>query len=87
MVIMNLNMGNLNLEVSSLKNRLAIEEKEKVVLHVELDKEMDFQKEYKHNIEIWRKNRTKNKQKVKAFIQKLQDENKELKVKTTLMKS
>jgi chromosome segregation ATPase len=87
MVIMNLNMGNLNLEVSSLKNRLVIKEKEKVVLHVELDKERDFQKEYKNNIEIWRKNRTKNKQRVKALIQKLQDENKELKVKTTLMKS
>ncbi len=84
---MNLNMGNLNLEVSSLKNRLMIKEKEKVVLHVELDKERDFQKEYKNNIEIWRKNRTKNKQRVKALIQKLQDENKELKVKTTLMKS
>jgi hypothetical protein len=27
MVIMNLNMGNLNLEVSSLKNRLMIKEK------------------------------------------------------------
>jgi hypothetical protein len=54
---------------------------------VELDKERDFQKEYKNNIEIWRKNRTKNKQRVKALIQKLQDENKELKVKTTLMKS
>jgi hypothetical protein len=37
-----LNMGNLNLEVSSLKNRLAIKEKEKVILQVELDKERDF---------------------------------------------
>jgi hypothetical protein len=37
MTIVNLNMGNLNLEVSSLKNILAIEEKEKVVLQVELD--------------------------------------------------
>jgi len=42
MAIMNLNMGNLNLEVRSLKNILTIEEKEKVVLHVELDKERDF---------------------------------------------
>ncbi len=50
MAIMNLNMGNLNLEVRSLKNILTIEEKEKVVLHVELDKERDFQKDYKHNI-------------------------------------
>jgi hypothetical protein len=30
---------------------------------------------------------TKNEQKVKVFIQKLQDENKELKAKTILMKS
>jgi hypothetical protein len=29
-------------------------------LQVELDKESDFQKEFKHNIEIWRKNMTKN---------------------------
>jgi hypothetical protein len=68
---MNLNMGNLNLEVSSLKNKLTIEEKENVVLYVELDKERDFQKEYKHNIEILRNNKIENKQKVKAFIQKL----------------
>ncbi len=30
--IMNLHMGNLNLEVSNLNNRLAIEEKEKAIL-------------------------------------------------------
>ncbi len=52
MAIMNLNMGNLNLEVNNLKNRLATKEKEKTLLHVESDKERDFQKEYKHNIEI-----------------------------------
>jgi hypothetical protein len=39
MVIMNVNMGNLNLEVSSLKNKLAIEEK---ALKVELAKEREF---------------------------------------------
>jgi hypothetical protein len=32
MVIVSLNMGNLTLEVNTLKNRLAIGEKEKVVL-------------------------------------------------------
>jgi len=32
MAIMSLNMGNLNLEVSSLKNRLATKEKEKAIL-------------------------------------------------------
>jgi hypothetical protein len=50
-------MGNLTLEVSILKNKLASREKEKVVLQEELDKERDFQKGYKHNVEIWRKNR------------------------------
>jgi hypothetical protein len=35
-------MGNLNMEVSSLKKRLAIEEKEKATLQEELDKEKDF---------------------------------------------
>jgi len=39
MAIMSLNMGNLTLEVNILKNRLVIEEKEKVMLHEELDKE------------------------------------------------
>ncbi len=75
MVIVSLNMEILNLEVNNLKNRLATKAKEKAILQVELDKERDFQKEYKHNIKIWRKNRTKNEQKIKAFIQKLQDEN------------
>jgi hypothetical protein len=32
MAIVNLNMGNLNLEVSGLKNKLATKEKEKAVL-------------------------------------------------------
>ncbi len=45
-------MGNSNIEVSSLKNRLAIREKEKVILHEELDKEKDFKKGYEHNVEI-----------------------------------
>ncbi len=52
MAIVSLDMGNLNLEVNSLKNRLAIEAKEKAILQVELDKERDFQREYKHNIKI-----------------------------------
>jgi regulator of replication initiation timing len=50
MAIVSLNMGNLNLEVTNLKNRLATKVKEKAILHVELDKERDFQREYKHNI-------------------------------------
>ncbi len=54
---MSLNMGNLTLEVNTLKNRLVMREKEKAMLHEELDKEKDFQKGYKHNVEIWRKNR------------------------------
>jgi hypothetical protein len=49
MAIVNLNMGNL--EVNVMKNILATGEKEKVVLQEELDKER-FQKGYKHNVEI-----------------------------------
>ncbi len=76
MAIVNLNMGNLNLKVSSLKNKLATEKKEKAIPQVKLDKERDFQKEYKHNIKIQKKNWVKSEQQIKAFIQKLQDENK-----------
>jgi hypothetical protein len=56
MEIMNLNTGNLILEVNNLKNKLATREKEKAILHEELDKERDFQKGYKHNLEIWKRN-------------------------------
>jgi hypothetical protein len=59
MVIMNLNMGNLILEVNTLKNRLAMGEKEKVTLREELDKERNFRKRYKHNVKIKRKNKAK----------------------------
>jgi hypothetical protein len=52
-----------------------------------LDKEIDFQKGYKHNVETWRKNRAKVKQKIKVHIKKLQDENEELKGSTTQSKS
>ncbi len=85
MAIVSLNMGNLNMEVSNLKNKLAIEDK--ATLQKELDKERDFQKEYKHNIEIWRKHRTKNDQKIKTFIWKMKEKNEEFKEKTWLMKS
>ncbi len=50
MAIVSLNMGNLNLEVSNLKNILDTKEKEKAIFQVELDKERDFQREYKYNI-------------------------------------
>jgi hypothetical protein len=40
MVIMSLNMGNLTLEVNSLKNRLVIGDK--VILQEELNKEKDL---------------------------------------------
>jgi hypothetical protein len=59
MAIVSLNMENFTLEVNTLKNRLPTREKEKVVLQEELDKERDSQKGYKHNVEIWRKNRAK----------------------------
>jgi hypothetical protein len=42
MAIVSINMGNLNLEVNCLKDRLATKEREKEVLHVELDNERDF---------------------------------------------
>jgi len=42
MAIMNMNMGNLTLEVNSLKNILVTREKEKAILQEELDKERDF---------------------------------------------
>jgi hypothetical protein len=48
MAIMSLNMGNFILEVNILKNILVMgekeKEKEKVMLHEELDKYRDFQK-------------------------------------------
>jgi chromosome segregation ATPase len=87
MVVVNLNMGNLNMEVSNLKKKLVTKEKERATLHEELDKERDFQKEYKHNIEIWRKNKTENGQKIKTFIFKVKEENAKLKEKMGLMKS
>jgi hypothetical protein len=52
-----------------------------------LDKRRDFQKGYKHNVEIWRKNWAKVKQKNKVFIKKLQDENEELRGSITWLKS
>ena len=52
MAIVSLNMGNLTLKVNNLNNRLAIGEKEKAILHEELDKEIFFKKGYEHNVEI-----------------------------------
>jgi hypothetical protein len=71
MGIMSLNMGNLTLEVNNLKNKLVTKEKEKAMLQEELDKERDFQKGYKHNVEIWRKNKAEVEHKNKMFIKKL----------------
>ncbi len=87
MAIVSLNMGNLTLEVNIMKNILVAWEKEKAMLQEELDKEKDIQKGYKHNVEIWRKNMVEAKQKIKLFIQKLHDENEELKSSTTHSKS
>jgi hypothetical protein len=42
MAIVSLNMGNLILEVNTMKNSLVIGEKEKAMLQEELDKEKDF---------------------------------------------
>jgi len=71
MAIMSLNMGYLTLKINILKNRLVIGEKEKIMLHKELDKERNFEEGYKHNVEIWRKNRAKVEQKIRMFIKKL----------------
>jgi len=49
------------------------------VLQEELDKERDFQKRYKHNVEILKKNKAEVKQKNKVLIKKLQDENEKFK--------
>jgi len=42
MAIMTLNMGNLTMEVNTLKNKLATWEKDKIMLTEELDKERNF---------------------------------------------
>ncbi len=86
MAIVSLNMGNLILDVNTLKNKLVIREKEKAMLQEELDKERKFQKGYKHNVQIWRKNKVEAQQKNKLLIKKLQDENEELKGSITQLK-
>ncbi len=87
MAIVNLNMGNLTLEVNTLNNRLVMGEKEKAILQKELDKERDFQKEYKYNVEIQRKNKVEVEKKNKILIKKLYDENEKFKGSTTWLKS
>jgi hypothetical protein len=52
-----------------------------------LDKEREFHKGYKHNVEIWKKNRVEADQKNKIFIKKLKDDNEELKGSTKWLKS
>jgi hypothetical protein len=37
-----MNMGNLNMEMNNLKNKLATWEKDKAILQEELDKDRDF---------------------------------------------
>jgi hypothetical protein len=56
---------------------------DKVLLQGQLDKEKDFQKGYKHNVEIWKMNRVEVEQKIKMIIKTFQDENEELKGSTT----
>jgi bacterioferritin (cytochrome b1) len=79
-------MGNLTIEVNTLKNRLVTGEKEKAVLHEELDKEREFQKRYKHNVKIWRKNKAVVEEKNKTILKKLEGENEELKGSITWLK-
>ncbi len=68
MAIMSLNTGNLTLEVNTLKNKLVMGEKEKVVLQEELDKKREFYKRYNHNVEIWNKNKVEVEQKNQVLI-------------------
>jgi len=42
MVIVNLNMGNLTMEVNIINNILVVGEKDKVVLQEKIDKEKDL---------------------------------------------
>ncbi len=49
------------------------------MLQEESSKERKIQKGYKHNVEIWKKNRVEVEQKIKVFIKKRQDGNEELK--------
>ncbi len=86
MAIVSLNMGNLIMEVKTMKNNLITREQEKAMLQKELDKERNFQNGYKHNVEISRKNMAKAEQKNKVFIKKLQDDNDEFKGSTTPLK-
>jgi hypothetical protein len=64
MVIVSLNMGNLTLEVNTLNNRLATWEKEKAMLHEELDKEKEIHKGYKHNVKIWKNSKVEAEHKI-----------------------
>jgi ribosome maturation factor RimP len=52
-----------------------------------LDKEKDFEKEYKHNIKIWRKQKIENEQNIKTLILKMKEDNEKFKEKIGLMKS
>ncbi len=57
------------------------------MLQEKFTKEKDFQKGYKHNVQILRKNKVEAKQMIKVFIKKLHDENEELKGNITWLKS
>ncbi len=52
-----------------------------------MDKEKDFEKEYKHNIKIWRKQKIENEQNIKTLILKMKEDNEKFKEKIGLMKS
>ncbi len=83
MAIMSLNMGNLTMEGNSVKNIWLQGRRRRQCWKKNWIKRKKFQKGYKHNVEIWRKNRPQAKQKIKMFIKKLQDDNEELKGSTT----
>ncbi len=82
--IVSLNMGNLTLDVNTLENILVIGKKENAMLQEELNKRKISKRDI--NVEIWRMNMAKVKQKNKMFIKKLHDENEELYGSTTRLK-
>jgi hypothetical protein len=86
MAIMNLNMGNLILEVNTLKKKLLWgRRRRKCYRRNWIRKEIS--EGDKHNVEIWEKNRAEVEEKNKIFIKKLQNENEKLKGNTTQLKS
>ncbi len=68
---MSLNMGNLTVEVNTMKNILVMGERRRQCYKRNQIRRDTSKKGYKHNVEIQRKNRAEVEQKNKVFIKKL----------------